>query len=923
MKFKAKKTIFLSALGLVTSSVVLGSVLSLSSCKSDNKVNYELSLAVAKQLYSDYNNELTNAVGTGYYQVTKDNQQQVKDVVSKYLDYTNDLINRLNSYQSTITSNQRDNYLDLNIWLRGIQFGLSTKLKLLNANIRYLIANNSDSLIMTNYHKTFHRYVLNSANSYNGQSVEQKTQDLKDINKYINDIYSNLQEGLENNVTWSGVLAKHTIGSLLQSLYQNELAQFAKGEITSLKNLTGSLFKNNNYTNWANENGNPQEVTTLVDECQASLDKLMNFIMNDYYNGIQYGKTTGENTLSFTLVTNVPKEEDNSFSIKVGNTTKYITGLGLSDANLNTKDIGIGFSGPGGQEIYKGLLQKHTNITDVSTSDQYNLGDSQVADIKSAMTSVANQIANLKVGPNNEWKETYMFDADSSGDTFGSVEKKSVLREVNSNGTQVNLKNFFEWLNSDQFFNGRDRTTNQKMMIGQIEIGTDKNKPTNPIVDANPVVNNDYAYEQWPRNAALGTNNDYVRRVIGYIGDSNLDETITIGDAGNLYVKYITQQLSPETIQDASPKKFAETPNSITPEAAYIGASKAVRQYLEYKEATVNHLTKAFETTKADYTLRTATGGAAYASSGSDENSGVSSWVDKGDGGFYLDVNPYFGLQKWSMSTLSNHEGVTGHVFQFNYAYQHPGSKEAVSISSTAYSEGWGLFSEWLATQLGVYGIPAAVSANINTNGELTNVQGVLDLPAFGIESKTNDITSYADQYEYSNGTYWITPYSANANNPSQAGNNQTYYDALQYFGFLNERQLRAMRITVDVGLHSGKNGSFAKGTGYSLKDARDYLQSNSGLGLDDIKRETKRYLEYTGQATSYFNGVIEMQNYFIKAKTQYEAKNKDQKFMDWRDPSSTNANTAPLFSLILRNGSVPLEALSWAVDQYLTSLYK
>ncbi|MDE5651624.1 MAG: DUF885 domain-containing protein [Ureaplasma sp.] len=931
MKLRTKKLFFLSALGLVASSVVAGSILSLSSCsKSESQSKYELSLSVAKKLYSDYNTELNDAVGTGggYYQVTSSNEQQVIDVVNKYLNETNNLIEKLNSNRSSnMNDDDMNNFLDLNIWLRGIQFELQTKLKLLNAKIRYLISGSYDQLLMTNYHKQFNSSVLSVANSWDSATVEQKTTELQNLNKYINDIYSNLEEGLQNNVTWSGVLAKHTIGALLQGLYQNELVSFATNSAvgSKLTNLSGTLFKNQKYTDWATKNSNPEEVAKLVDECQASLDKLMNFLLTDYYNGIQYGKSSNENSLSITVSTTNPNEEDNSFSLKKADgSTVYISGLGLNTADLNTKDIGIGFSGTGGQEIYKALLQKHTNITDVLTSDQYSLGNSQVENIKKAMQGVANQIANLKVGPNNEWSETYMYDADSSDDTLGSKQITKTLRAQGA--TNVDLATFFEWLNSDQFFNGRDRTSNQKMIIGNQEVGVtgSSNNPSSPdlgvtFVDStNPdSTNNNYTYETWPRNAQLGSNNDYVRRVIGYVGDTDPEKTITLGDAGNLYVKYITEQLSPETIQDATPKKYTETPNSITPEAAYIGASKAVRQYLEYKEGTVKHLTAVFEQTSSNYTLRTAIGGAAYANSGK----GGTSWVDNGTGGFYLDVNPYFGLQKWSMSTLSNHEGVTGHVFQFNYALEHPGSKDAVEIDSTAYAEGWGLFSEWLATQLGVYGTPVPLSADISNTGKLSNINGVLELPAFGVESKTNNIEQYKNQYEYSNGTYWITPYSAD--NSKQAGNSQTYYDALQYFGFLNERQLRAMRITVDVGIHSGKNGGFAVGTGYSLNEARDYLKSNSGLGLDDIKRETKRYLEYTAQATSYYNGLIEMQNYFIKAKTSYENVNTGKQFMDWKNPETTNKNTAPLFSLILRNGNVPLEALNWAVNEYLTNLYK
>lgn len=276
------------------------------------------------------------------------------------------------------------------------------------------------------------------------------------------------------------------------------------------------------------------------------------------------------------------------------------------------------------------------------------------------------------------------------------------------------------------------------------------------------------------------------------------------------------------------------------------------------------------------------------------------------------------------MSTLTNHEAVSGHVFQFDYASANPADADAVSFSSTAYAEGWGLFSEWFATQLGVYGEPTQASGSFSkdSNGVETFTQkNVLTLPSFGTKSKTTDISQLSS--DYANGVYEL-PVKTNKADQAETKkmNNQAYYDALQYFGFLNERQLRAMRITVDVGLHAGENGSFNPGTGYSLSEARTYLTSNSGLGVDDIKRETKRYLEYTAQATSYYNGLNEMQSYFLKAKTLFEKNNPGVTFMDWNEPVNTKNNTQDLFDLILRNGSVPMPVLSWAVDKYLNQKY-
>lgn len=925
------------SLGILGVSAIAGATaITLTSC-TQNTSGYDKS--ITKQLNAQYNSELSVALGNkAYYQLTKENQPKVVSVINKYLDQVNNIIAETeNSFK-----------LDESIWLRGFQYELQTKKKLVESNIRYIIVNSYDQMIMTNYSKSFQKTIANAAgqwmNGKNPVSANDRINQLTAIDTYITDIHNNLQEGLEVGTTWSGVLAKHTIGSMLQMLYDAELQQIATSSsgasISDLNNATlkGSLFtKNTNYDAWktsSKDNENTKKsVDELVTKTQEDLDKLMNFLLGDYFKGIKYGRPTSISegkSINFELVSTSPKEEDNGFSIKSGSDTKYIKGLGLDSKDLETKDIGIGFSGPTGQAIYKALLQKHSNVIDADPSQQYQFGASQVKGILNAMTQVANKIADLKGNgtTNKEWKETYMYDQDSSGNEFASTEKKDVV--IRKASGEVDMPKFFEWLNSDQFFNGRDMRSDQFPTID----GTDNLRPK--LEQAKP-----FGAEGSGVAGGTGTggsdgtntptipykyksyyvgNEDLVASVIGYKGDTNPNVTKTNGDAGNLYVKYITEKLSPATIQTSNTITNTTMTNSISPEAAYIGSSRAVYQYLVYKANVSDHITSAFKPTPHNWTLRSGTGGAAYASSGL----GAAEWVNKGWGGFYLDVNPYFGLQKWSMSTLTNHEAVSGHVFQFDYASANPADVDAVSFSSTAYAEGWGLFSEWFATQLGVYGEPTQASGSFSkdSNGVETFTQkDVLTLPEFGTKSKTTDISQLSS--DYANGVYEL-PVKTNKVDQAETKkiNNQAYYDALQYFGFLNERQLRAMRIPVDVGLHAGIDGTFKAGTGYSLQEARDYLTANSGLGVDDIKRETKRYLEYTAQATSYYNGLNDMQSYFLKAKTLFEKNNPGATFMDWNEPVNTKNNTQDLFDLILRNGSVPMPVLSWAVDKYLNQKY-
>lgn len=927
------------SLGILGVSAIAGATaITLTSC-TQNTSGYDKS--ITKQLNAQYNSELSVALGNkAYYQLTKDNQPKVVSVINKYLDQVNNIIAETeNSFK-----------LDESIWLRGFQYELQTKKKLVESNIRYIIVNSYDQMIMTNYSKSFQKTIANAAdqwmNGKNPVSANDRINQLTAIDTYITDVHNNLQEGLEVGTTWSGVLAKHTIGSMLQMLYGAELDQIAASSsgaasISDLNNATlkGTLFTNNeSYKTWkanSKDDANAKKsVDELVTKTQNDLDSLMNFLLGDYFKGIKYGRPTSISegkSINFDVVDTSPNEEDNGFSFKSRGTTKYIKGLGLDKTDLETKDIGIGFSGPTGQAIYKALLQKHSNVIDADPSEQYKFGSDQVSGILNAMTQVANKIADLRKSDANSkvWKETYMYDQDSSGNAHKSEEQKNV--EIRNASGQVSMPKFFEWLNSDQFFNGRDMTSTQFPTIdGKNSLIPSEQKPK-------PLTGNDGTGSA---NGAGGTdgsskpttpykyksyyvgNEDLVASVIGYVGDKDANVTKTNGEAGNLYVKYITNKLSPATIQTSDTITNETMTNSISPQAAYIGSSRAVYQYLVYKANVSDHIASAFKVTPHNWTLRSGEGGAAYAN----EGLGAAEWVNKGWGGFYLDVNPYFGLQKWSMSTLTNHEAVSGHVFQFDYASANPADADAVSFSSTAYAEGWGLFSEWFATQLGVYGEPTQASGLFtkDSNGIETFTQkDVLTLPKFGTNSKTTDITQLSS--DYANGVYGL-PVKQNkvgeAPTEPEKKNNQTYYDALQYFGFLNERQLRAMRIPVDVGLHAGTDGTFKADTGYSLSEARNYLTSNSGLGVDDIKRETKRYLEYTAQATSYYNGLNEMQSYFLKAKTLFEKNNPEVTFMDWNEPVNTKNNTQDLFDLILRNGSVPMPVLSWAVDKYLNQKY-
>ena len=76
------------------------------------------------------------------------------------------------------------------------------------------------------------------------------------------------------------------------------------------------------------------------------------------------------------------------------------------------------------------------------------------------------------------------------------------------------------------------------------------------------------------------------------------------------------------------------------------------------------------------------------------------------------------------------------------------------------------------------------------------------------------------------------------------------FSDPYQYYGRLNDEQLRAMRLVVDTGLHS---------KGWSREQVIQYMLDNSSLAETDIISEAERYIATPGQALAYKVGQINL----------------------------------------------------------------
>nr|WP_272873008.1 DUF885 family protein [Mycoplasma phocoeninasale] len=146
----------------------------------------------------------------------------------------------------------------------------------------------------------------------------------------------------------------------------------------------------------------------------------------------------------------------------------------------------------------------------------------------------------------------------------------------------------------------------------------------------------------------------------------------------------------------------------------------------------------------------------------------------------------------------------------------------------------------------------------------------------------------------------------------------------LQYFGALNEAQLRNMRRAVDTAYHgTGINGHDDLKGGASINDIRKFLRANSALGIGDIYSESRRYLNLPGQATSYNAGKEKMLALYDKVRKHFKLSREEfvqnKKHIEVDGKIIENAEHGyikELLDYMLINGGLPLDALEKVIQK-------
>lgn len=121
------------------------------------------------------------------------------------------------------------------------------------------------------------------------------------------------------------------------------------------------------------------------------------------------------------------------------------------------------------------------------------------------------------------------------------------------------------------------------------------------------------------------------------------------------------------------------------------------------------------------------------------------------------------------------------------------------------------------------------------------------------------------------------------------------YQDPYSNFGRLTFEMWRAARLVVDTGMHT---------LGWSRERAVDFLASNTALSMHNVNTEIDRYISWPGQALAYKLGELKIRELRELAETELGDAFDLREFHDE----------------LLRNGSIPLQALEDHIRQYIAA---
>lgn len=937
MKFKLNK-ILLTSCFFGAALVIAPTATLLSSCSSEIQTNQIVK--INKQYSSNESEQLTKTYSLPKYSSTSAQEVKSGDVttqasVQKLYDNAKLAKAELEKFK---TSNSSSLGIDEQIWLDSYITQWDIKIKNIEIGLIYLGADPiSGSRMLSSRANSIANNIKDAINIYdlneetgdpdttkpNESLIRNINSKIDDAIVFINSIKGYLTDGMKLQIMPSQLTKKSFIKQTVQFFYQ-DLVDTKLTSTTSSINVT-DLFKDsvNNtrssnkyftetfkaiYDEQAKKIGfTNDQIDAKLNALSISLDKFMSFYCGDYWKaaGSYGGVPTNSNNEANQQPASIPDltlskqnlgttnsapnskpqaSEANTKEVEQTLTLKddsLVYGLGYSTKDLKTKGIGLGYMNPkadakslsgkaySGNEIYQQMLYNNNSVN-TSAQEIYKTGMSLTSSGTSKMKEIASNVIKdiYKVTDESSFNPTIWYTADPfttkpQQKTIKDILKPSETQKAGELDSPSNdpdaFTKFNVWLNQEDFFFGRERITD----ISDYWI---QNTPQ--IEKYKNIIQTQGYEEKWSNKLSI----------------NGSDVTVS-GDK------------------------------------ALAGAVLSLLSYTQFKDSTSKSYGANFNSI-ADYVL------SPY-NFDIREDIGVGMEGPRGSKQFQYNCDPYYSLQKWSVASLTTHEGAMGHHTQQEYWTEYmSGTSDGkvlnddatpgYSFVNDAYHEGWAVFTEWFAAELGTYGTWGSGSkydGNIVPTDWTHNTSTILNIkdPA----NPTDEEIAFIKNYQ--GGTYWqlVSSITSSNGNPVYTTYAQIAVAAtklanmLAYYGFLNESQLRNMRMALDTAVHykglTDTNGALGK-DGASIQDERDFMKQNSGLGAGDISSESIRYLSIPSQATGYMLGKQIINDLYTKLKTKVQEANKSNANYDFVIDGKNDIKS--LFDLILRNGEIPLQVL-------------
>jgi uncharacterized protein (DUF885 family) len=122
------------------------------------------------------------------------------------------------------------------------------------------------------------------------------------------------------------------------------------------------------------------------------------------------------------------------------------------------------------------------------------------------------------------------------------------------------------------------------------------------------------------------------------------------------------------------------------------------------------------------------------------------------------------------------------------------------------------------------------------------------------------------------------------------------YTDPVQYFGHLGDQMHRAIRLVVDVGLHTKR---------WSRERAIQYMVENEPISNQGATAEIERYMAIPGQALSYKIGQLKIMGLRRQAEKELGSK----------------FNIGLFHDQVLKYGNLPLSLLETKIKEWIDEM--